>query len=199
MFKWFVSSCLLNHSVSGSLWGDTINEGRSRLHGSPVRPRALFEHMWVQYLAQCSEGVLAPFPTTKTPSLCCLPWGNQEPAASQPSSQQIELPPPTSWETHRCFFGFSSWVYIHHEGRTVQYLLIFLFGWILLRFLAALVAVDQNPVFFSSNYLRQHELEVSVHYSCLEQKHKQANPNPNPIPEPSTLIKPNAQFQKMCT
>ncbi|TWW67057.1 hypothetical protein D4764_02G0000980 [Takifugu flavidus] len=44
---------------------------------------------------QCSEGVLAPPPAIRTPSLFRLHWGwNQEPSAPPPRSQQAELAPP---------------------------------------------------------------------------------------------------------
>lgn len=69
---------------------------------SQVLPRPYVSPLGVQYLAQGYHGIgPAPSPTTRTPSMLCPHWGsNWEPSTSQPSFEQVELPPPWNLSSH---------------------------------------------------------------------------------------------------
>lgn len=85
--KTYTSSFILTtFSLLGS-WG-----GCTALDGSPAHHRALFEHLWVWYVAQgCFSSALAPSPASRTPStfVCTRAW-NENPPLPSP------VPPPQS-------------------------------------------------------------------------------------------------------
>lgn len=78
-FFLFFSPLVLPPLYPGSRGGFTMSEGRYLLDESPVNRRALCEYLWVWYLVQDSESVLAPSPTLGTScSMFGLHWDSNQ-------------------------------------------------------------------------------------------------------------------------